>query len=402
MYKQRHQNSNKKSSRGANYAHIRYIATRPRVMTNEGQTHGLFGKLELGEVVEFEDWKDVSKLAYNNTKNGIIMFRGIISFSEETAKELVLVDQKAWQRYIERHMYTLATKNKIETKNLAWVCAVHNEKDHPHIHIAFWDKNKHIRNAFVAPKIPNDIRKQLIKNTFQDKILHISKQKDESIKSMRIVTDEMVEEFEIYFRQVNHKKYRKLMGASAEEENELMKDFNFTDKYLNSVADKVFRLRGKLPKKGRLSYQLLPPDVKEEVDKIVSFIVDNNKAIAKEVNSYVDVKMKIATMYGGSDDYLKSLEKKYLKEAEKIVANKVLGMSKALNRIDYENRSADFLQSTREYQTMQLFYSAMDLLQSNTVRLNNQFDKMSSNPIALSKDVKKELYLKYQDKGFEH
>lgn len=371
-------------------------------MKNEGQPHGLFGKLEAGAVVEFEDWKDVSKLAYNNTKDGIIMFRGILSFSEEIAKELLLADQTAWKRYIEKHISTLAVGNKIRLEDLAWAGAVHNEKDHPHIHVVFWDKSNKLRTTFVKPQAINGIRKQLIKDSFKEKILEVAKLKDENIKSMREITKEMVNDFEVHFRQMNHKKFRKLLHTSAKEENELMKDFNFTDKYLNSVADKVFRLRGKLPKKGRLSYQLLPPDVKEEVDKIVSFIVDNNKAISNEVNSYVDAKMKIATMYGGSDDYLKSLEKKYLKEAEKIVANKVLGMTKALNRIDYENRSADFLQSAREYQTMQLFYSAMDLLQSNTARLNNQFDKMSSNPLALSKDAKKELYLKYQDKGFEH
>lgn len=68
VYKQRFRHPNKKDTPGANYAHIRYIATRPRVLKNEKMNHGLFGKLEPGVVTEFEDWKDVAKLSYANSK----------------------------------------------------------------------------------------------------------------------------------------------------------------------------------------------------------------------------------------------------------------------------------------------------------------------------------------------
>ncbi|MFQ9569783.1 MAG: hypothetical protein ACLR03_14315 [Roseburia inulinivorans] len=70
VYKQRFRHPNKKDTPGANYAHIRYIATRPRVLKNEKMNHGLFGKLEPGVVTEFEDWKDVAKLSYANSKKG--------------------------------------------------------------------------------------------------------------------------------------------------------------------------------------------------------------------------------------------------------------------------------------------------------------------------------------------
>ena len=75
VYKQRFRHPNKKDTPGANYAHIRYIATRPRVLKNENMGHGLFGKLEPGVVTEFEDWKDVAKLSYANSKKGIVMYR---------------------------------------------------------------------------------------------------------------------------------------------------------------------------------------------------------------------------------------------------------------------------------------------------------------------------------------
>lgn len=67
-------------------------------------------------VTEFEDWKDVAKLSYANSKKGIVMYRSVVSFAEDTAKELLLKDQKSWQRYIENHIMTIAEKNGIKRK----------------------------------------------------------------------------------------------------------------------------------------------------------------------------------------------------------------------------------------------------------------------------------------------
>ena len=80
VYKQRFQNPNYKSTASKNYAHIRYIATRPRVAKNEGMNHGLFGKLAPGPVKEFANWRDISRLVYQNSKQHITMYRSVVSF----------------------------------------------------------------------------------------------------------------------------------------------------------------------------------------------------------------------------------------------------------------------------------------------------------------------------------
>lgn len=128
IYKQRHRHPNYRKTPKGNYAHIGYIATRPGTVKNEGMRHGLFGKLEPGEVRE---------LSYRRVN----MYRGIISFSPETAAELGLTNHKAWEDYMERHILTLAKYNGIRVQNLQWVAAHHNERGHPHIHAVFWDKN---------------------------------------------------------------------------------------------------------------------------------------------------------------------------------------------------------------------------------------------------------------------
>lgn len=66
IYKQRHRHPNRKDTPKANYAHVRYIATRPGVIKNAECEHGLFGKLQPGDITEFADWREVAKLVYTN------------------------------------------------------------------------------------------------------------------------------------------------------------------------------------------------------------------------------------------------------------------------------------------------------------------------------------------------
>lgn len=89
VYKQRHRHPNRKGTPGANYGHVRYIATRPGVMKNEGMGHGLFGKMEPGALTCFADWRDVAKQAYADSKKGCIMYRSVVSFAPQTAEELM-------------------------------------------------------------------------------------------------------------------------------------------------------------------------------------------------------------------------------------------------------------------------------------------------------------------------
>ena len=170
IYKQCHRHPNQKKTPKCNYAHIGYIATRPGAVKNEGMRHGLFGKLEPGEVREFATWQEAARLVRELSYRRVNMYRGIISFSPETAAELGLTDHKAWEDYIERHILTLAKYNGIRVQNLQWAAAHHNERGHPHIHVVFWDKNQRTMVPFVHPSIPDKIRRQLIRDTFADKI----------------------------------------------------------------------------------------------------------------------------------------------------------------------------------------------------------------------------------------
>ncbi|ADL06083.1 MobP3 family relaxase [Lacrimispora saccharolytica] len=402
VYKQRFKNPNYKSTAGKNYAHVRYIATRPRVSKNEGMNHGLFGKLSPGPVTEFEDWRDVARLVYVNSKKHITMYRSVISFDEETAAELNLTDQKAWQRYIENHIMTIAEKNNIRREHLQWACALHKEKHHPHIHVVFWDTSSRVKNPFTPPAVPNAIRKQLIKDTFAERIRAYGEQKNKSTAELRSISNELVDEFEQHLRRLGKDQYKRLRD-DYDEENELSGSFDFDDEVLNETADRVFRLKSALPPTGRIAYQLLTPEIKAKVDELVSYLLENVPALREQKERYIDSKMKMTLLYGGSDEYLGSLRNRFAGEADKIIANRVLGMVKTLNRLDYEIKSEEYQSARRSYFAEQMLMEALDMLSGLTRDNDSRFDDWEKkNGRELSKDAKKELFLKLQDKGYEH
>ena len=381
---------------------MRYIATRPRVAKNEGMNHGLFGKLAPGPITEFEDWQDVAKLVYANSKKHITMYRNVISFDEKTADELNLTDQKAWQRYIENHIMTIAEKNNIRREHLQWACALHQEKHHPHIHVVFWDISSRVKNPFTPPFIPNAIRKQLIKDTFAERIRAYGEQKNKSTAELRSISNELVDEFEQHLRRLDKNQYKRLRNE-YDEEDELSGSFDFGDVVLNETADRVFRLKSIFPPTGRIVYQFLNQEVKAEVDKLVVYLLEMVPALREQKDSYIDSKMKMALLYGGSDEYLDSLRNQFAGEADKIIANRVLGMIKTLNRMDYEMKSEKYISARRSYFAEQILLEALDMLSSLTRDTDSHFnDWEKQTGRELSKDAKKELFLKLQDKGYEH
>lgn len=381
---------------------MRYIATRPRVAKNEGMSHGLFGRLAPdGPLTEFEDWRDIARLVYQNSKEHIIMYRSVVSFNDDVAAELLLTDQRAWQRYIENHIRTIAEKNGIRREHFQWAAALHQEKGHPHLHVIFWDASLGVKNPFTPPAVPNAIRKQMIRDTFADKIRSFGEKKNFAAADMRQISNELVEEFERHLRTLGKDRYRQLR-CDYDEEAELSEGFDFKEETLNEIADRVFKIKAALPPSGRLAYQLLPPRVKKQADALAAFLLKQTPELQKQKDEYVQSKRNMALLYGGSEDYLESQRERFEAEADKIIVNRILGMVKTLNRLDSEYHSEDYHQSRKAYYGEQLLLEALSMLSALTDFSQRQFEDERRKHGDLSKEARKELYLKFQDKGFEH
>lgn len=396
MYKQRFRNPNLKKTAGANYAHVRYIATRPRVMKNENMAHGLFGRLQPGNVIAFEDWRSIASAVYANSRKGIIMYRSIVSFSRKTAEELQMLDQKTWKRYLERHIATIAEKNNIRRENLQWAAAIHNEKDHPHAHIVFWDKSGEIRKAYTPPEIPNAIRKQMIKDTFPDKIKRYLEEKEKAVKAVRQILDEHVEAFENYYRKSEGIPNQQI---DAELDTELEGSFDIDEACLMDMGNKLLQLRAIMPEKGRLSYKLLAPEIKKEVDEFTLCLLRKIPQLDGAVKNYVASKEEMACLYTADDNYLTQMEETYLKEIVNVASNRVLAGIRMLIRLEKEGKKIEYFVRRRDYY---IYRICTEILESCMVKDKEQKKGQPFVQGELSKEAKKEWYLKNQDKGYEH
>ncbi|TCX53635.1 MobP3 family relaxase [Dehalobacter sp. 14DCB1] len=406
MYKQRFRSPNYKKTPKCNYAHIRYIATRPGASKNEGMRHGLFGKLVPGDLIEFESWQEVAKEVRELSYKKVNIFRSVISFAPQTAEELGLKDHKSWEEYIERHIGVLALKNGISQKNLSWACAHHNESSHPHIHIVFWDKNQKTMKNFVKPQIADSIRIQLIKETFSERIEAFRVKKDQNKNELKMITDEIVKEFDDYMKTMYPKEYKRLKelvgDIDADELSGIPINQFLEGLDLSTLSVRLFQLKEKMPKKGRLHYQLLEGDVKQEVDRLIVDLKKDIPHIQALVDEYAEVKANLTMLYDTDPENIAKHREKAVSEMDKLIANKLLRVVKGILNKEYESNRYEFNEGRRAFYTEQMVCEILLMLEQNVSDIDSEYEiRNKTMGTDLSKRARKELYLRNKDKGME-
>ncbi|MDD4493019.1 MAG: MobP3 family relaxase [Eubacteriales bacterium] len=403
LYKQRFRQPNYKDTPACNYAHVRYIARRRGVLKNEGMGHGLFGKLEPGEMELFNTWKEVASHIYHLSKEGKNIYRSLISFERSTARELDLMSQKDWRRYVEAQIATIAEKNGIKIQDLGFACAVHDERHHPHLHVVFWDKTQSVSKNFVHKSVPNSIRKQLIKDTFASRIREYYAEKDIARDTVREITDKEVKEFEQYIKEIRPKEYERIKGwFETFDEDAIYADpvyGVFSDKAMLPLVQTLFEIKDLIPKDGRIVYKLMPPEVKEKIDELVIALLKNNAGLRRAVNRYIESKMNLVKLYGGNKKYLSGKRKEIQKEAERLIANRITRTLKSICQKERHNR---FVEEERRYYTEQLIIELLEMFSRLSYGNDRRFeDGQKAMSTELSKQARKELYLQMKDKGIE-
>ncbi|TYA14757.1 hypothetical protein FRY98_03510 [Paenibacillus faecis] len=406
IYKQRFFHPNHPKTAVSNYTHIGYIATRPGAVRHENNSHGLFGKLRPGPLQAFESWQEVARIARQISREGKNMFRSVISFQTETALELGLTNFTDWQQYMEQHIATIAAQNQIKIENVCWAAAFHNEKNHPHLHVVFWDRSQTIMKNFTHPEIPNRIRKQLIKDTFTYKIKQFCALRDEAKSDISQVTDRIVDEFEAYLKRLNPKAFRAFQHRFEHEDEDSLLRFPkhhlIQPSSVKQLANRLFELRLHLPPTGRLAYQLLPIETKSYLDELVQELLRDNPYLAQLVEDYVQAKLELATLYTSDPERLGKQRDNYQKEAEKRIANRILSTLRTIIKLEKEStvaiRQADREQALAE----QLLLELLTVMESLSIRTRMDVDdKISAMGGELSKQAKKEWLLRHIDQGME-
>jgi len=390
-----------------NYLHIGYIAMRPRSMKNEDGVHGLFGYITPAQPCDKMPWQETAKYVRQLSKCGVNIFRSIVSFKSADADELGLITQKEWREYAQQQIHILAEKNKIDFANLGWCGAYHNEGDHPHLHIVFWDKTQKVHRNYVPPKTCNDIRIALIKSTFADKIQVLYEQKKLAKENMAGSYDKAVADFDAYMKTMRAKNFKKAKSefdtyADGKTVN-IAQLFN-SDEQLAEIAEKLFTLRNAIPKGGRVAYKLLPPESKAEIDGLTDGLIKDNTYLQAAVEQYIDSLCDLKKIYSSLDDpdKLKEYRDKCEADARKLISCKIVKSIKSIISKEYDVKDAEYTAAQKKYFAVELMREILDFFARGIVANSSEGHEKHNKTFGdLSDRAMREWYLKNKDKGME-
>ena len=239
----------------------------------------------------------------------------------------------------------------------------------------------------------------MIKDTFADKIRLYGQKKDENLRAMRQITDEMVDEFERYLRRLKPGRYQKISKAL---EKELDCELAFSEKAVNDLGIRLLKLRRAMPENGRIAYQLLSPEAKMQVDAVVEDMIRHCQPVRDAVEAYCEAKKGQAAFYSTDTTYLAQKAEGYEKEARKVLANRVLSGVRMVIRLEGEMRTMQYIQDRKAIYAEQIVLESLEILAGVTDSKEEFAEGRRSGTLQLSKEGQKEWYLKNQDKGFEH
>ncbi len=161
--------------------YMEYMAERPR-------SHGLFGdedNVDLNAAIE-----EVNDYPGN-------IWTHIISLKREDAERLGYDHATQWRNLLRTHRSEIAQAMRIPPQDFRWYAAFHDEGDHPHVHMMAWSVKP--GQAYLSREGIQKIKSVLTNDIFKQEMLHTYEQKSvsrdelvkESRRAMRELTRQM-------------------------------------------------------------------------------------------------------------------------------------------------------------------------------------------------------------------
>lgn len=308
-----------------NKEYVEYMARRPK-------SHGLFGNINT------DDLKAVSSDIAALTKQGKIIYRGIISLSEKDGEELGFRNKEAWNNYLQKVMPEIAQKLGVSYDH-TWVAAFHAEEKHPHVHYMLWDNKDKIRSPYIPTATQQAIRIYLEEEMFDDSYEH----------AIRMVHSEELEEQ----KRIRSKERKQIL---LEVENKIQEmgyvpGINYerlpnrpSNEYLGSISEEMRLFIGNLRGKGRFAYKYLPPEEKQQLIKIVDMLLENGE-IKNSVEKYLNGVSEMHRLYGETNKKIETEIERAREDIIKRMANRILNQIKpVVMELDQE----EHLENTKE------------------------------------------------------
>lgn len=354
-------------SRIANKNHFIYIATREGVLIENSPPGDVIGHGAFGNI----DTKDIKKIAndiYKLTDQGKVFFKGIISLKEDDAIKLGYTSKQKWELLLNKVIPDVADVLNIATTNSKFVAAIHLDQGHPHLHYMLWDgnKKKKIENSFITPEQQDKIREIVTKEINRELTLELTLEKN-------IARDQFLQYGKDFFK---HEKEELKMRLSPN---------RFKKNFVNEISSDLVNLINDLPEHGRILYKLMPPDVKDKVDKIVDKILCNNKDFNTLYRNYVNHAVKLAQVYTDNKVNLNKVKINAENDLRKRLANQILLCAKELRLYNLDKYN---LNKTSN-QDLNLNNKALNVLTKQFLRNIFQTTQYTTPPSDIYMDLKK-------------
>ena len=324
-----------------NRAHVFYIGKRPGVELNEGMYHGLFGKTSGNDFGQYDNIRETADYVHQKTKEGTIMYRAIISLAEADALQLGYDSKESWENLVKENILDIAEKIGVPPSRLEYIAAVHMDKGHPHVHLMLWDKEQEVKKAFVHPSVSNKIRIELTKRIYKDELETLYQIKNAARDSLMEDSGDFLKSFFEPFERMTPKDYQVALDKlKSDPEAALGRLLNkrLSSYELDNLALKIFDFKEKLPEKGRLNYKLLPPELKSELEDIVTELVSVNPDFRAAFEAYVNTSVEIASFYNSDPEALEKARQKAEDELIRRLSNKLLSLIKNIDQRHYKSQ----------------------------------------------------------------
>jgi TPR repeat protein len=238
---------------------VDYVANRPRV--EKLTEHGLF--TDAGTPVM------LSQVAEEVANHQGVIWTHVISLRREDAERLGYNTAAQWQSLIQSKRFMLSKNMKIDSSNLKWYAAFHNESHHPHIHLIVYSKNP--SEGYLTKNNIEAMRSELAHDVFRQDFAQIYERQNEARSLVKEDAKTVMEGL-----------IGKLQVGVCENK---------------VIEDKILILSERLKKiNGKMQYGYLNADIKGLVDQIVDEL-EKDERVAQFYQKWYDAQYEILKTY---------------------------------------------------------------------------------------------------------
>ena len=162
--------------------YVDYIANRPRV-ERMGE-HGLF--TDAGSPVV------LSQVQEEVANHKGVIWTHVISLRREDAARLGYDSGEQWQELIRSKRAMLSRQMKIDSENLRWYCAFHNESHHPHCHLMVYSTKSN--EGYLSKPGIEAMRSELAHTIFRQDFANIYKRQNQTREQTKRMAAEVMTE----------------------------------------------------------------------------------------------------------------------------------------------------------------------------------------------------------------